>query len=258
MRKMGFSLVELLVVVAVISLLMGILLPGLSTARQLAYKTKCQTNIRLLQIANEMYQQENKGVYAPSASNFQGGPGKPPANLNRWFGSRKSSNLSVPFDDNGPLSKFSASLKVRDCPSFREFLVGFEAGCGGYGYNNMFVGQLRRPPDYSLQTDLSGNLAYSFANPDQTVMFTDTAFVVDAGLIEYSFTEPPFWPDFPGRPDPSIHFRHMGMANVVWLDGHVSAERMTFSYSSGAYKGLPRDNNIGWFGPEDNSLFDCE
>jgi prepilin-type N-terminal cleavage/methylation domain-containing protein/prepilin-type processing-associated H-X9-DG protein len=248
-RQPGFTLVELLVVIGIMSLLVGIVLPSLDSARQIARRVYCQTNLRVLAIANNVYASENNGLYAPGAANFI-------KNKDRWFGRRKGP--TGPFEEGGPLTPYFETPKVRRCPSFRDCLVGFEAGCGGYGYNNNFVGQLRRAPGYQLKTDRSGNRSEAFADTSATVAFTDSA-MVDAGLIEYSFAESPRWPDFDGKPWPSIHFRHAKLANVAWLDGHVSSEAMTFSTDQvGYYEGRPIDYLVGWFGPDDNSYFDCQ
>ena len=250
-RPQGFTLIELLVVVAIIALLVSILVPSLNQAKELARRTVCKTSIRLLQLGNEVYQEDHAGLYAPGAANFL-------ANRDRWFGRRPAG--TGPFEsDNGPLSAYLPGRKVRQCPSFRDFLTGFEAGCGGYGYNNNFVGSNRLPPNYTLKTDLAGNSAARFAKPAYTVAFTDAAFV-NGGYIEYSFCESPKWPDFPAAPRPSIHFRHSRLANAAWLDGHVSEESLSFSNDvlTGFYQGSPIDYHVGWFGPQTNELFDCE
>jgi prepilin-type N-terminal cleavage/methylation domain-containing protein len=57
----GFTLVELLVVVGIIAVLMAILLPALSKARQQALRTACQSNMRQTYFAVIMYANDNKG-----------------------------------------------------------------------------------------------------------------------------------------------------------------------------------------------------
>jgi len=57
----GFTLVELLVVIAVIALLLSLLLPALAGARQQAQTVKCATQLRQLGTALSMYANSNKG-----------------------------------------------------------------------------------------------------------------------------------------------------------------------------------------------------
>lgn len=54
-RRYGFSLIEMLVVIAIISLLMAILMPVLSQARQQAHRTACAANLRQVGIAIHLY-----------------------------------------------------------------------------------------------------------------------------------------------------------------------------------------------------------
>lgn len=57
-RRRGFSLVELLVVVAVITILMAILMPSLAGARKLAKTAKCAAQLRQIDLAMQSYAQE--------------------------------------------------------------------------------------------------------------------------------------------------------------------------------------------------------
>jgi prepilin-type N-terminal cleavage/methylation domain-containing protein len=55
----AFTLVELLVVISIIGLLMGILLPSLTRARQLSKKVVCLSNMRQMGIALQSYVIDN-------------------------------------------------------------------------------------------------------------------------------------------------------------------------------------------------------
>ncbi len=270
-KQRAFTLVELLVVISVIGLLMAILMPSLSKARSQARSMVCRSNLRQLFFANTGYSTEHNGYYVPGApdiTEYKGGN-------HRWHGVR--SNPDEAFDPlKGPLAGYLADGEVKECPRRVDFFKGqeweesFEKGCGGYGYNNVYIGsrqwqgrefssfeEMRRAGWETTRSDEVGR-------PSETLMFADTAMSKQgATLIEYSFAEPPFYV-YKGEPvtgsylSASIHFRHRGMANIGWADGHIDSREMAKFDGENVYGVNSADVQLGWFEPLDNSLFDLK
>ena len=73
-RQKGFSLVELLVVVGIVALLIAMLLPALTRAKEQAQRTACAAQLRQLTAAVVAYGIENRGRVPTGERN--GGPGQ--------------------------------------------------------------------------------------------------------------------------------------------------------------------------------------
>ncbi|MBN1257988.1 MAG: prepilin-type N-terminal cleavage/methylation domain-containing protein [Planctomycetes bacterium] len=264
-RQHAFTLVELLVVVAVISILAGLLIPVLGSALATVDAAQCASNLKQLGLGLNLYANDFNNMYVRASEDIFS-----ISNLRRWHGVRGST--TKPFNPRkGPLVDYlGEDGLVKTCPTLRNTAdTGFEAGCGGYGMNAHFVGSRCWTLGMSNAGYRACTKSHEFKRPSKTVAFTDTAYVATIDgreqLLEYSFAELPYWADWTnpsqpgsGQPNPSIHFRHDAQANVLWLDGHVSAREMDFTIASYLTHGgaTPSKWDLGWFGPEDFSLFD--
>lgn len=62
-RNLGFTLIELMIVIAIISILCLIMLPNMMRSRDAAKLSSCKYNLRSIAAAMEIYATDNSGMY---------------------------------------------------------------------------------------------------------------------------------------------------------------------------------------------------
>ena len=92
-RPRAFTLVELMVVISIIALLVGILLPAISRARDNAKIGQSKSNIRNIHTASNLYENDHKGkFFTATPENLSAGPDgswtglSATAAINQWLG----------------------------------------------------------------------------------------------------------------------------------------------------------------------------
>ena len=260
-RGAGFTVVELIVVMGIVAVLVAVLMPVIAGAREAARGVNCASNLRQVVTAAVAYGRENNGCWPPAHVDFL------TKNRRRWHGTRAAAGAPFEFTPDTPVAPYLQTPRVKQCPTFEPAKAGFEASCGGYGYNNHYLGSSQAEPHLAAlplgpaEWDRRvGNVPAKLEGvrrPAETIAFADAAMATKGGHIEYSFLEPPttVW----GPTSPSIHFRHGGKgrrANVAWADGHVTSEPFGWTYPTNVYGIDNAKARLGFFGPKDNSLFD--
>ena len=140
-RRSAFTLVELLVVIGIIALLISILLPVLSKAKEQANAVKCQANLRTLMQGFLMFAHDRKG-HLPGNKHF-------PAGVEQWKTDWLTGDL--PLGNNaakvaagpskGTVFPYVKNVEVYKCPSLAQYGANKAAG-SNLAYDYAYFGSL--------------------------------------------------------------------------------------------------------------------
>ena len=133
-RRPGFTITELIVVVAILALLAALLAPGLGAVRTLARRTECQAHLRQMTVAAANYA-VNYDRY-PVAIRYEMQEGRFVQIAWDWVTTFDGTLVSP-----GPLWMFTNNpLDVQRCPSYDGPANFAGDPYGGYNYNTSYVG----------------------------------------------------------------------------------------------------------------------
>ncbi|MDD7983571.1 prepilin-type N-terminal cleavage/methylation domain-containing protein [Lentisphaera marina] len=130
MKQLKFSLIEILVVVAIIGILSSLLLPSLGKAREKAKLAVCKNNLKQIAIFFELNADDNEGRFPESTSHQW--PGYGPVSWDDNLGDYDGRNLSDTQKNAGKLngSDFNNDSGIYQCPTDDVVrLFGTDADC---------------------------------------------------------------------------------------------------------------------------------
>jgi prepilin-type N-terminal cleavage/methylation domain-containing protein/prepilin-type processing-associated H-X9-DG protein len=222
----GFTLLELLVVMAIISILTAMLLPAVGRVKQKAWGTACQSNTRQLVMAWMFYAEDYQGNL-PSNADGQDGKGI----FTNWVAGTMSkpedqTNAALLTDPRqSSMAYYNPSAKIYKCPADKSINVrSVSMNCR---MNPTRIGEGK--PAFTQ----GGNKAYkTFVKIDDIRYPTRTFVILDersdsindgffgvdmsnTGDLDGEGTVKPYWiVDYPAT-------FHSQSANVSFADGHV-------------------------------------
>jgi len=281
-HKPAFTILELLVTIAIIGILLAILLPAVQHARRAAHDISCKSRLRQFVLALHNYAEIYDGSLIPFRLDnraeidfWTAGTGVR-GQTKFWFGTvdwtRSDPKKQLDFKKSFLSQFMETNYTVFQCPELEASEVDhvrFDRMTSGYAYNARYLGpgtayDWSQWPNVRLAQQAQVYRLDDIQQKTYTIAFADSAFVLHSSPLELREN---WFLDPPSEKNPNVHFRHSGGANIAFLDGHVETRAYQFQaptkadwwwLSPTAYKAAidyVKLNQLGYAGLDD-TLYD--
>lgn len=223
-KRQGFTMIELMVVMAIIGILATLLTTALVSAKGRAHQLTCTSNQKQLGLAGQLYWDDaDQRTWSYSGDRSNNGV----VYWFGWLGQGPEGNRLIDHSK-GVLWPYLGGKGIGICPSFRYqdplYKPKALAASFGYGYNLHLTqtgnSRVSGPPENWVITQLP--------SPSGTALFGDAAQINDfqpPATKERPLVEEFYYVNDGPSTYANGHFRHKGRGVVVFCDGHVSAEK---------------------------------
>ncbi|MFI5377726.1 MAG: type II secretion system protein [Tepidisphaerales bacterium] len=210
-RRPGFTLIEILVVIGIIGVLLAILLPALERAREQANTVSCAANLSQIGLGLTLYAGDNHGnfprtVYQPGAA--------PVAGTNASAANPFAPGGPQPNDTSAP---FFLLMRTERLPA--------KLFADPYNDEVEYAPDAADPATHSNFTDFRKNLAYSYANPYPDANAVAAGYTL-TGKMHAAFAVAADLNPGTGAGNNSRNHEGRGQ-NVLYADGHVEWKTST-------------------------------
>ena len=199
----GFTLIELLVVITIVSILAAILFPVFSKVRANARRTVCESNLKQLGLAWQMYANDYDERACPSYNS---------ANANDAWDFHRLSNHTW---TTGFLGVYTRDGEIHGCPDNPFKSNPTQRPYNGYGYNATYIGGDLGTP----HGNYPACALFQIVMPSQTAVFSDAGYGPQSAS---NFLRAPS-EAVTYRNSGNTDFRHTLTANVCYADGHIKS-----------------------------------